>query len=130
MVGSLQKRMQDEIDAARLLDSQAKVEIRGHRLKLDAQTYSCISCGYSQGAFHHGSLKGARDHIRENGTNCDLPWNLESRIEAIKAQYSTPASTVVDEKPELTLSELKEDLEELHAKIDRLLLCFGIRHGR
>lgn len=123
------KRMQAEIDVVRLLDTQAKIEIRGHRLRLEGASYFCISCGYNAGTFHHGSLKGALAHIRENGLNCNQPWVLESRIEQIKALYSDSSSLGDAEQAEPTLSEIAEELGQLHAKIDRLLRHFGIRHA-
>lgn len=129
-MSSAEKMMQCEIDQARLFDSKAKTEIKGHMLMVADDVFLCIGCRQNWSAWYHGgSTKETRAHIRENGGACPDPWVLESRIEEIKARYSTPGSTVADAKPEPKLSELKGDLEKLHAKIDRLLLCFGVLHG-
>jgi len=130
-MGSAEQMMQSEIDQVRLFDSKANIEIKGHMLMNADNALFCVGCQKSWSAWHHGgSIKETRAHIRENGGACRDPWILESRIDQIKARYLTPDSAVVDAKPELTLSELKEDLDKLHAKIDRLLLYFGVRHGR
>ena len=104
---------------------EAKINVprlSGHTFVYSDGAVHCMGCrlsaqaGWKNGSYLYG--EAARDLVKQRG-DCAQPWNVEKRIAEIEAHYA-PKPREAEKGEEVTL-------EDLNAKLDKIMLVLGIR---